>query len=82
MSQELDRRMVLGRGAAVVSLVAAVACALTHDALAGLPPAQSSAHERALPARVAAIVERVRLGDPTLVPALPQETKIAQWRNY
>jgi hypothetical protein len=82
MFQEFDRRSVLGNGIAVVSLVAAVACALTSDALAVLPSAQSSAHERELPARVAAIVERVRLGDPTLVPTLPQETKIAQWRNY
>jgi hypothetical protein len=82
MSQELDRRTVLRRGTVVASLVTAVACALTSDALADLPSAQSSAHERELPARVAAIVERVRLGDPTLVPTLPQETKIAQWRNY
>jgi hypothetical protein len=82
MFQELDRRTVLGRGAAVFSLVTAVACALTSDALAGLPPAHSSAHERELPARVAALVERVRSSDPTLVPTLPQETKLAQWRNY
>jgi hypothetical protein len=82
MSQELDRRTILGRGSAVASLVTAVACALASDALAGLPSTQSSAHERELPARVAAIVERVRLGDPMLIPILPQETKTAQWRNY
>jgi hypothetical protein len=82
MSQEVDRRSVLGRGTAVIALATAVACALTSDALASPPSAQSNAHERELPARVAAIVERVRLGDPTLARTLPQETKIAQWRNY
>jgi hypothetical protein len=82
MSQQLDRRTVFGRRTAILSLVTAVAGVLASDALAGLPPAQSSAHERELPARVAAIVERVRLGDPTLIPTLPQETTIAQWRNY
>jgi hypothetical protein len=82
MSQESDCRKRLGRGTAVVSLVAAVACALTDDALAGLPSARSGTPELELPARVAAIVERVRLADPTLIPALPRDTKIAQWRNY
>jgi hypothetical protein len=82
MSQELDLRTVLGRGTAVVSLLTAITCALTTDALAGLPRAQSRARERELSARAAAIVERIRLGDPTLVPAQPPETRIAQWRNY
>jgi hypothetical protein len=82
MSKELDRRTVFLPRTAVISLAAAVACALTSDALASLPPVQSSAHARELPVRVAAIVERIRLGDPTLVSTLPEETTIAQWRNY
>jgi hypothetical protein len=81
MSEELDRKLVSVRRAVVVSLVGVV-CALASNALASLPPAESSARERDLSARVAAIVERIRLGDPTLVPALPAESKIAQWRNY
>jgi hypothetical protein len=82
MSHGPEPRTVVGGRTAIVSLLTAVASALASDALAGLPPAQSSARERELPARVAAIVERVRLGDPTLVPARPQETTLAQWRNY
>jgi hypothetical protein len=34
-----------------------------------------------LSARVAAIVERIRLLEPTLLRDLPPEAKIAQWRN-
>jgi hypothetical protein len=34
-----------------------------------------------LAARVAAIAERVRSAEPTLVRELPPEVKIAQWRN-
>jgi len=82
MRKELAHKLVLGRGAAIGSLVVVVACALASDALASSPPAEPSAHERDLSARAAAIVERIRLGDPTLVPALPPETKMAQWRNY
>lgn len=82
MPKELDRKLVSGRGAVVVSLIGAVACALASDALASLPPAEPSAREPDLSARVAAIVERIRLADPTLVRVLPPEGKIAQWRNY
>jgi hypothetical protein len=82
MSEKLDRKLVSGRGAVVASLIGVVACALAGDALASLPPTQSSAREGDLSTRVAAIVVRIRLGDPALVPALPPERKIAQWRNY
>jgi hypothetical protein len=37
--------------------------------------------DRELSARVAAFVERVRLVDPALLRDLPQDMKIAQWRN-
>jgi hypothetical protein len=80
MSNELDRRLPLGQGTAVVCLVALVACALASDAVARLP-AEPSAGERDLSARVTAIVERIRLGQPALQRDLPPEVKIAQWRN-
>jgi hypothetical protein len=81
MSNELDRRLPLGQGTAVVCLVALVACALASDAVASRLPAEPSAGERDLSARVTAIVERIRLGKPALQRDLPPEVKIAQWRN-
>jgi hypothetical protein len=80
MSEERDR-WPAGK-TAMVSLVALVASAVVSDAVAALPAAHSSAPDQELSARVAAVVERIRLGDPTLVPALRPETKFAQWRNF
>jgi hypothetical protein len=54
---------------------------LASDAVATRLSAEPSAGERDLSARVAAIVERIRLGEPTLQRDLPPEVKIAQWRN-
>ena len=51
MSDERDRRLPLGQVAAVVSLVAVVACALASDAVASGLPAEPSAGERDLSAR-------------------------------
>jgi hypothetical protein len=79
MSNELD--MPLGQRTAVVSLVAVFACALASDAVASRLPTEPSAGEVDLSARVAAIVERIRLSGPALQRDLPPEVKIAQWRN-
>ena len=69
------------QGAAVVTLVSAVACALACDARASRLPVEPSAGDQELSARVAAIVERIRLREPTLLRDLPPEATIAQWRN-
>ena len=79
MSNELD--MPLGQRTAVVSLVAVFACALASDAVASRLPAEPSAGERDLSARVAAIVEQIRLREPAIQRDLAPEVKIAQWRN-
>jgi len=79
MSNQSDRRSPFGQGSAIASLVAAVACTFASDALASQSPARPD--ERELAARVAAIVERIRLVDPALVRNVPPEMKIAQWRN-
>jgi len=81
MSNHLYRRPPLGQGTVAVSLVAVVACAFASDALANLAPVRPSVSDRELSARVAAFVERVRLVDPALLRYLPQDMKIAQWRN-
>jgi hypothetical protein len=81
MSNDLDRKPPLCKGTVVVSLVAAVTCVLASDALASRLAAEPPVGEQKLTARVAAIVERVRLVDPALVRDLPPEKKIAQWRN-
>ena len=81
MSNNLDPRSPLCKGTVVVSLVAAVTCALASDALASRLPADRCTGEQELSARVAAIVEHVRLVNPALVRDLPPEKKIAQWRN-
>jgi hypothetical protein len=54
---------------------------LASDALASRSPAERVG-EQELSARVATIVERIRLVDPTLVRNVPRDQKIAQWRNY
>jgi hypothetical protein len=79
MGYKLDRPASL-QGAAVVTVVAAVACALACDARASRLPVEPSAGDQ-LSARVAAIVERIRLREPRLLRDLPPEAKIAQWRN-
>jgi hypothetical protein len=81
MSNDLDPRSPLLKGTVVVSLVAAVTCAFASDALASRLPADRRTGEQELSARVAAIVEHVRLVNPALVRDLPAEKKIAQWRN-
>jgi len=80
MFNHRDRRP-LGQGTAIASLVAVVACALASDAIARQPPAEPSAGEQTLAARVGAIAERIRSGEPALARELPPEAKIAQWRN-
>ncbi len=81
MSNEIDRRPPLGNGTIVASLVAAVACVLANDALASRSSAEPGVGEQQLSTRVATIVERIRLVDPTLLRDLPPDKKIAQWRN-
>jgi hypothetical protein len=70
-----------GQGTAVVSLVAALTCAFASNAVASQAPAQPRGGEQELSARVATIVERMRLVGPTLVRDLPPNMNIAQWRN-
>ena len=81
MSNPQDRKPPAGHAAAVASLVAIVACALAGDALARQSPAGPGVAEPELAARVAAIAERIRSSEPTLVRQLPPDVKIAQWRN-
>ena len=81
MSNDHDRKPPAGQGVAIASLVAVVACALAGDALARQSPVEPGVAEPELAARVAAIAERIRSAEPTLVRELPPEVKIAQWRN-
>ena len=82
MSRDLDPRTRRSGKATLVSLVAVIGCVLADDAVANPSQTEPAARERALPARVAAIAERLRSSDPTLLPALPPETSVAQWRNF
>jgi hypothetical protein len=81
MSSEIDNRRVPIQGSVVVSLVAAVACALATDTHASRLETNANVGEQELTTRVARIVERIEAGDPALVRDLPPENKIAQWRN-
>jgi len=81
MSNDRDRKPPAGQGVAITSLVAVVACALAGDALARQSPVEPGVAEPELAARVAAIAERIRSAEPTLVRELLPEVKIAQWRN-
>ena len=81
MSNHHDRKPPAGHAAAIASLVGVVACALAGEALAHQSPAGSSVAEPELALRVAAIAERIRSAEPTLVQRLAPEVKIAKWRN-
>jgi len=69
------------QGAAVVTLVSVVACALAREASATRLVVEPSGGDQALSARVSAIAERIRLLEPRLLRDLPPEVKIVQWRN-
>jgi hypothetical protein len=81
MFTELDRRRHLSALSVVASLAGMVTGVWASDALASRPTVAAHVGDQELSARVAAIVERIRLIDPALVRDLPPETKIAQWRN-
>jgi hypothetical protein len=80
MSSKPDRTPTSVQAAAAVSLVALVACALASDAHASRLPVEPGVAEGELSARVGTIIKRVRAGEPTLLPQLPPEPKMA-WRN-
>ena len=80
MSSKPDRTPTSVRAAAAVPLVALVACALASDAHASRLPVEPGVADGELSARVGTIIKRVRAGEPTLLPQLPPEPKMA-WRN-
>jgi hypothetical protein len=80
MSSKPDRTPTSVQAAAAVSLVALVACALANDAHAGRPPVEPGVADAELSARVGTIVKCVRAREPTLLPQLPPEPKMA-WSN-
>lgn len=80
MSSKPDRIPTSLQAAGAVSLVALVACALASEAHANRLPVEPGIASGELSARVGTIIERVRAGEPTLLPQLPPEPKMA-WRN-
>ena len=80
MSSKPDRTPSSAQVAAAVPLVALVACALASDAHASRVPVEPGFADGELSARVGTIIERVRAGEPTLLPQLPSEPKMT-WRN-
>lgn len=81
MSNHFENSRVPTQRSVVVSLVAAVACTLASDARASRPQTKPSIGEQELSARVATIVERIRVGDPALLRDVPLANKVAQWGN-
>jgi hypothetical protein len=80
MSSEPDRTPTSVQAVAVVSLVALFACALANDAHASRLPVKPGVADGELSAHVGTIIKRVRAGEPTLLPQLPPEPKMA-WSN-
>jgi hypothetical protein len=72
------RGSTAAQGLATISLVTTITCALAKGALASPAPVEANAE---LSARVAALVERISLGEPTRAHNVPPERKIVQWRN-
>jgi hypothetical protein len=82
MPNEPDRSLPeLPGPVVVVSLVAAVACALAGDAHASGTPMDPIVDKPELAARVAAVIERIRQAEPTILRDLPPDLRMAQWRN-
>jgi hypothetical protein len=81
MSNHFENSRVPTQGSVVVSLVAAVACTLASDARASWPQTNPSIGEQELSARVATIVERIRVGDPALLRDVQLASKVAQFGN-
>jgi hypothetical protein len=81
MPNEPDRILPEFQRPVVVSLVAAVACALAGEAWASGSPATPSVGKPELAARAATVVERIRKAEPTVLRNLPVDLRIAQWRN-
>jgi hypothetical protein len=81
MPNEPNRSLPEFQGPVVVSLVAAVACALAGEAYASGNPIDPSADKPELAARVAAVIERVRQAEPTILRNLMPNLRIVQWRN-
>jgi hypothetical protein len=69
------------QGAALVTLVSVVACALAREVGASRLVVEPSTGDQELSARVSAIAERIRLLEPRLLRDLPPDVKIVQWRN-
>jgi hypothetical protein len=80
MSNQLDRRP-LGQGAIVVPFIAGLSCAFASTALASQAPAQAGIGVGDFSARVAAVVERVRLIEPALLRERPRNAAVALWSN-
>jgi hypothetical protein len=80
MSSKPDRTPTSVQAGAAVSLVALVACALARDAHASRFPVEPGVADAQLSARVGTIIRRVHAGEPTLLPQLPPEPKMA-WGN-
>ena len=76
-----QERPHLRHGPTVVSLVAALTCAFASDASASRPSVAARFDKDQLAARVAAIVERIRLSEPTLIRDMPPDSTVAQWKN-
>jgi hypothetical protein len=81
MPNEPNRSLPELHRPAVVSLIAAVACALTGKAYASGTPIDTNADKLGLAARVATVIERVRQAEPTILHNLPPNLRIVQWRN-
>jgi hypothetical protein len=62
---------------AAVSVVALVACTLANDACADRLSTEPNVGKETLSTSIAAIVERIRAGEPKLLPQLPHKPKMA-----
>jgi hypothetical protein len=76
-----QKKPYLRHGPTVVSLVAALTCAFASNASASRPSVPARVDNDQLRVRVTAIVERIRLSEPTLLRELPPDATVAQWRN-
>jgi len=80
MSAHSDRKLTR-TGTLTASLVAALTCAWVTDGVASQFSFDLRGEHNDFSARVSAVAEHIRSAAPTLARDVPQELKIAQWRN-
>jgi hypothetical protein len=79
---EFNHTPASGRGTAVLSLVAVMACAAAVDPGQIAPSTDFKLSDHGLSLRIESLAKQIRKIDPLLSQSLSPSVQLAQWRNY